>query len=170
MPHLELSLNNDILSFVNDSFKAPLPKQGPGYNIEIVTAVISLFGREKREVQVAIVMINRASATISSGQFNAMVIKSRQVGLDPGVLVSANDHAGIVSPEQQNMMIGKVVVPVKPVLEREVGEDVPRLGDENGFLDGALGDVLNSVRGRVGPAKDHRKPHGLHDTCDHRHA
>ena len=53
------------------------------------------------------------------------------VCLGPRVLVAADHHAGVVAPQEEQPLVLKVVVPVEPVLQGEVGEDVGRLRYEN---------------------------------------
>uniref|UniRef100_A0A8D8QKA6 Uncharacterized protein n=1 Tax=Cacopsylla melanoneura TaxID=428564 RepID=A0A8D8QKA6_9HEMI len=66
--------------------------------------------------------------------------------------MAANHHTRVVSPQQHNVMISEVKVLVQPILQRQIGEDVAGLGDEDRLLNFGLIHVNRGAGlGRVVP-------------------
>lgn len=94
-------------------------------------------------------MVDRAATAVASGQDDALARQLAHVGhLREGILVAAHDHARVVDPQHEDVVLGKVVVAVDPVLQRQIREHVVALRDEDGLLDRGL--VTGT--GLVGPA------------------
>lgn len=118
------SLDDDVAVLVDHALQAPFSEQRPRDDLQIVLAIVSLSRCEEGQVEVAVVMVNGTAAAVPPRQSHPSLLGRLDVALLPRVLVPAVHHAGIVSPEQQHMAIGEVVVTVEPVLQRQIGEHI----------------------------------------------
>ena len=93
-------------------------------------------------------MVDGAAAAVATSQRDAVVLDRGYVALLPGILMTANYHAGLVAPEQQHVVLAEVVVAIEPVLESEVRVNVGRLRDEDRLLYLVFGYALHRSGGR----------------------
>lgn len=57
--------------------------------------------------------------------------------------MASDDNAGIVFPQEQNMVVGEIVISVEPILQSQVGVNVRGLGNEDGFFNILLCDLFD---------------------------
>lgn len=94
-------------------------------------------------------MINGTSSAIAPGQGNAALLDRWHIALNPGILMAPDDNAWVVFPEQQNMVLAKIVVAIEPVFQCQVGVDIPGLGYEDRLLDILFRYLLHRTVGSV---------------------
>lgn len=122
--YLVVSLDDDVVVLVDDALQAPFSEQRPGDDLQIVLAVVPLARREEGQVEIAVVVVDGTAAAVPPRQGDPSLLGRLDVALLPRILVAAEHHAGIVSPEQQHVTIGEVVVAVEPVLQRQISEHI----------------------------------------------
>lgn len=139
MSNLFVAYNN-IISIVYLRLDSPFPKKGPSDNIQIVLAIVALAGREEGAIKIAPIVIDSPTATIATGQSDATIDQVGDIRFGERILMTSNNNARIVGPQQEHMMIDKVEVLVEPILQCQVGEDIMRLRDEHRFLNISISD------------------------------
>lgn len=80
-------------------------------------------------------MINGTATAISSYQSNVFLFSHMNVTLEPGILVTTEHYARIVSPKEQYVVFREVEVAIQPVLQRQIDRHVRGLRDEYRLLD-----------------------------------
>lgn len=143
--HFEFALHDDIFLLVDYRLEAPLAEQSARDYLQVVAPVVALARREKRQVEIAGVVVDGAAAAVAPCHRDIVPLAPRDVALEPGILMAADDDARRVLPEQQNVVAAAVVVTVEPVLQGQVPVDVVRLRDEDGLFDLVLGHVLRGT-------------------------
>lgn len=126
-------VDDQIFFLVDLGPKVPLLFQSVGQDFQILLPVVTGFWREKRDIQIAGIVVNGATSAITTCHFDIFPVEQFSIGFDPGILMAADDHARIVPPEQHDVVVGEVEILVHPVFESEIGEDVPRLRYEHGL-------------------------------------
>lgn len=110
-----LAMKQNVIAWRDFRVDAVLAVDGPRYEIEIVLAVVAFARREERAVEVVAVVENRPAAAVPPRQLNARRLQLTHVGLAERILVAPDDHARIVQPQHENVMVAKVVVLVNPI-------------------------------------------------------
>lgn len=140
-----LASQQNVISFWDVCLDAPLAEQSARDKVQVVPSVVALAGCKERAVEVARVVVHSSSTAVSPRQDDSLSHKFADVGLREGILMAAYDHARVVNPKHKNMMLGKVVVAIDPVLERQIREHVVALRYEDGLLDGRFRWLLGCV-------------------------
>lgn len=136
--HLERSVKDKIVSWRNFRVNVELPAEGIADDRKVGLSVVCVPRSEEGEVEVAEVVVDCTTTAVSSGKNDVAFGQGADVRLFPRILVAPNHHARLVFPQEKHPVLGKVVVLVHPVLERQVGEDVVRLGNEDGAGNSSL--------------------------------
>ena len=65
--------------------------------------VVALPG-EEGAVEVAQVVIDGSAAAVATGEVDGVASEEGNVGLEPGILVAADNNAGGVAPQQEEVL------------------------------------------------------------------
>lgn len=101
-----------------------MSKQSVCDDTEIIMSIVSVFSREEGQIEIAFVVVNGTATAISSRQIYAFLLGCVNVALEPGILMTTEHHARIVSIEEQHVVFGKVKAAIQPMLQRQIDEHV----------------------------------------------
>lgn len=121
--------------------------------IQVVLAVVAFAGREEGAIKIVAIVINGPAAAVSPRQLNASVLKLSNVCFVERILMSPDNHARVVQPQHENVMISKVVVFINPIFESKVRENIVGLRDKNRLADGIIFSSCRIILLSNGPAK-----------------
>lgn len=130
-----LIIDDQVLFFVDFWVEIPLFLQSVGEDLQILFPVVPGLRAEEGYVKITPVVIDGASAGITASQLDAHLVQTVDVSLCPGVLVTSYDDAGVVPPQQHDVVVGEVQVLIHPVLKSQIGVDISALRDEHGLGD-----------------------------------
>ena len=90
---------------------------GALYDVKLTALVIACFGRHKREVEVAVVMVDSTAAGLATHQVSAVGFEGVHIHFAERILVLPYHHRTAVAPEIERNAIGTFH---KVVLDRDV--------------------------------------------------
>lgn len=142
-----LAVQEDVIARADFGVDAVLAVNGARDQIQIVLAVVAFTWGEECAVEIVAVVVDGAAAAVSSCEADAGGFELTNVRLREGILMSSDNNARVIQPQHENVMVAEVVVLIDPVFEREVGEDIVGLRNENGLSDRLIFLWSRSLRG-----------------------
>ena len=120
-------------------------------NVQVPASIVIGPPSEKSAVEISKVVINRSTSTVSPGKLGVAVPEERDVRFGPRILMTPDDHAGIVFPKKQKALkfLGEteanakkqhrgifylmieIVILIDPIFEGKICKDIITLGDKN---------------------------------------
>lgn len=90
---------HNIFSGVDLSLDIPFPLKSAWNDLQIMSSIVPLPGCEECNIQVARIMIDSASSTVTSCNLDTFIIESTQVSFLPRILVSSNHYTRVIPPQ-----------------------------------------------------------------------
>ncbi|KAI8438755.1 hypothetical protein MSG28_011159 [Choristoneura fumiferana] len=115
--------DNDVLALVDDGFDSKPSEECSLDELQVVLSVISLTRSKECDIEVASVVVDSATAAVATCERDVLLGQEGHIRLQPWVLMSPNNHTGLVAPYHHHMVLRKVHVAIHPVFKGQISVD-----------------------------------------------